>query len=343
LKRVKLSFAGREVEFVDRERALRQVKKIAEKGTYPVYIVYGPEGCGKTALLKQVRALLEEEFGYHVVYVNPLARKLEDILGYTPSLKNVVAEVLKVFPEPYSRIVDAAISIAGEALRKFRRPRVAVLMDDIFQAVGLDKAEAYTKILLNLIEYPSGEYEKIVVLVSSSEGVTRERVGRHRWATFRLMWNMSREGFEELYRLLPEPKPPLEDAWRITGGNPAVLEQLFSYGWKLDDVVVDFIRGRKLRPFIAALSENERRILEEAVNDPDVIFERLREPEAQQLERKLVELNLMIEVWERDEFGWIDIPPPERDPELGVGRYIAWQTPLHREAIRRALKGFGLA
>jgi len=34
--------------------------------------------------------------------------------------------------------------------------------------------------LLNLIEYPPGEYEKIVVLVSSSEGVTRERIGRHR-------------------------------------------------------------------------------------------------------------------------------------------------------------------
>jgi len=34
--------------------------------------------------------------------------------------------------------------------------------------------------LLNLIEYPPGEYEKIVVLVSSSEGVTRERIGRRR-------------------------------------------------------------------------------------------------------------------------------------------------------------------
>ncbi|GAB6944937.1 hypothetical protein JCM14467A_17190 [Vulcanisaeta sp. JCM 14467] len=35
---------------------------------------------------------------------------------------------------------------------------------------------------------------------------------------------------------------------------------------------------------------------------------------------------------------WIDEPPPERDPELGIGRYVAWQTPLHREAVRKALE-----
>ncbi|MGC9180926.1 MAG: ATP-binding protein, partial [Vulcanisaeta sp.] len=28
---------------------------------------------------------------------------------------------------------------------------------------------------------------------------------------------------------------------------------------------------------------------------------------------------------------------PQRDPELGIGRYIAWQSPMHREAVRRAL------
>jgi len=343
MKRVKLSFAGREVEFVDRERGLRQVEEIAEKGTYPVYIVYGPEGCGKTAFLRQAKIILEEEFGYHVVYVNPLARKLEDILGYTPSLRSVVAEILKVFPEPYSRIVDAAISIAGEALRRFRRSRIAVLMDDIFQAVGLDKAEAYTKILLNLIEYPPGEYEKIAVLVSSSEGVTRERVGRHRWATFRIMWNMSREGFEELYRLLPDPKPPFEEVWRIAGGNPAVLERLYSYEWVPDRAVNDLAMRKNLKPFVSSLSPEELEILREALEDPDRILERLREPEAQRLRVKLVELNLVVEIWDRDPWFWIDVPPPEKNPELGIGKYFAWQTPLHKEAVRRVLKNPGSA
>jgi len=35
---------------------------------------------------------------------------------------------------------------------------------------------------------------------------------------------------------------------------------------------------------------------------------------------------------------WIDDPPPEKDLDIGVGRYVAWQTPLHREAVRKALE-----
>jgi len=42
-------------------------------------------------------------------------------------------------------------------------------------------------------------------------------------------------------------------------------------------------------------------------------------------------------VWDRDEYFWIDVPPPEKDPELGIGRRYAWQSPLHREAVRRVL------
>uniref|UniRef100_A0A7C5YTM3 Uncharacterized protein n=1 Tax=Ignisphaera aggregans TaxID=334771 RepID=A0A7C5YTM3_9CREN len=53
----------------------------------------------------------------------------------------------------------------------------------------------------------------------------------------------------------------------------------------------------------------------------------------------LVELNLVIDNIEgREEWYWIDEPPPEKDRELGIGRYIAWQTPLHREAVKTTLK-----
>jgi len=35
----------------------------------------------------------------------------------------------------------------------------------------------------------------------------------------------------------------------------------------------------------------------------------------------------------------VDRPaPPERDLELGIGKHVAWHTPLHREAVRRALQ-----
>jgi len=335
MKRVNVAFAGRVVKFVNREVGMKQIEALAERGTFPVYVVYGPEGCGKTAFFKQAKAILEE-FGYSVIHLNPLAKTVEERFSISEELVELARELGAFLLRDAYSLIEKAVEILYTAIRRGIRKRIAFLADDVFQAVGVDKAEQLVKALLNMIEWPPVEYEKIVVLVSSSEGVTRERIGRHRWATFRLMWNMSREGFEELYRLLPDPKPSFEDVWRITGGNPAALEQLYSYGWRLDDVVADFIRSRKLRSFIAALSENERKILEEAVHDPDVIFERLREPETQQLEKKLVELNLIIEVWER-ESGWIDIPPPEKDPELGIGKFYAWQTPLHREAIRKVL------
>jgi len=336
MKRAKIRFAGREIEFIDREVALKYIEELAERGTYPVYVIYGPEGCGKTALFKQAKVILEE-YDYSVVYTNPLAHEEKEILMYTPSIHEIVEEVFKSLLDPYSRIVDVTIKIASIVMRKLRKPRIAVLMDDIFQAIGLDKAEIYTKILLNLIEYPSGDYEKIVVLVSSSEGVTRERIGRHRWADFYMLWNMSREGFKQLYEVLPDPKPSFEDVWRIAGGNPNILEKLYRNNWSVEDVIDGFIRSRKLEHFVASLSEKERGILMEAIEDPDIIFKRLRESEAQQLEKKLIEMNLIMDVWERESRGWIDIPPPEKDTELGIGKYYAWQTPLHREAIKRIL------
>jgi len=335
MRRVKLKFANREVEFVDRDVALKQLEEIAERGTVSPIVVYGPEGCGKTALLRQAKAVLEE-FGYYVVYTNPLSEKSEEILQFTPSVKDIVKEVLGLFPEPYSKIVDVAVSIASRIIKAFPRPRVAVLMDDMFQAVGLDKAEVYTKILLNLIEYPPGDYERIVVLVSSSEGVTRWRIGRHRWADISVMWNMPREGFRRLYDLLPEPKLPFEEVWRLTGGNPDALEKLYSGGWSVEAVLRRLISAKRLEPHFL---RKWGRHLEEAVADPDYLWS--GPDEVEPLVDELVERNLIVfHLPPRMQELWIDAPPPERDAEIGVGRYVAWQSPLHREAVRRALEEY---
>ena len=45
-------------EFTDRDRALAQVVGWAEKGTRWPIVVLGPEGCGKTAFLRQVAEAL---------------------------------------------------------------------------------------------------------------------------------------------------------------------------------------------------------------------------------------------------------------------------------------------
>jgi len=332
VKRIKVSFAGLEVEFVDRERALEQVREFGERGTFPVYVVYGPEGCGKTALLKQTKVILEEEFGYHVIYTNPLAKRVEEIFQYSPSAKELVEKAFSVFSDPLARAVDLVINVAGWIMQKFRRSRVAVLMDDIFQAVGVENAEVYVKALLNLIEWPPAEYDRVVVLVASSEGVTRKRVGRHNWADIFVMWNMSRGGFRQLYEQLPGPKPSFDEAWRLTGGNPRYLGELYQRGWSVEAVVDGIVTRRGIRQLAARWGE----VLAKVVEDPDYLWDKY--PDTEALINDLVEANLILEVWDRKPHLWIDQPPPERDPELGIGRYYAWQTPLHREAVRRALE-----
>ncbi len=336
MRRIKVSFAGLEVEFTDRDKALQQVEEVAEKGTFPVYVIYGPEGCGKTALLRQAKVILEEGYGYNVIYLNPAAERIDEILDYTPAIGEVVREVAALIPDPYSRIVDAAISVARRVLKRFSGARLAVLMDDVFQAVGLDRAEVYTKALLNLIEWPPASYERIVVLVTSSEGLSRERIGRHNWATTFILWNMHREGFRILYEELPGAKPGFEQAWIWTGGNPRYLERLYKNNWDVENLINEIIKDRGLMKLINSLTRAEAEILEQALEDPDVLLKRYSEVKG--LINELIGRNLVIEIWDRDERFWIDTPPPEKDPKLGIGRYYAWQTPLHREAIKKTLE-----
>ena len=74
MRRVELVLtSGLVVEFADRERALGQVEEWAERGTRWPIVVFGPEGCGKTAFLRQAASGLRE-LGYDVFYLHPLDR-----------------------------------------------------------------------------------------------------------------------------------------------------------------------------------------------------------------------------------------------------------------------------
>lgn len=146
---------------------------------------------------------------------------------------------------------------------------------------------------------------------------------------------MPKEGFKQLYEQIPDPKPPFEEAWRLTGGNPDVLRRLYQAKWSVNDVVKGLIASKRLDTLTPSLSAEEREWLAEAVEDPDTLLARERIP----LMEKLVELNLVVDsITYRDPLLWVDEPPPERNLELGIGRHIAWQTPIHREAVKKALE-----
>ena len=330
MKRVKLNFAGLEVEFCDRERALQRVRAFAEKGTWHPVVVFGPEGCGKTAWLKQATELLRE-LGYEVIYVDPMHK---DFIVHT-DVKDLVGRFVEAASEAAGVAEAKLASLAVTAVRWFmgrRRRKVAVLVDDAFQAIGLDKAAMYVKCLLGLTEYPPEGCERVVAIATTSEGLSRREIGRHRWAELTSMWNMSKRGFEELYEKLPGQKPEFKEVWGLTGGNPEVLARLYRAGWNVDVVVAELIKAKELtRDFVKRWEP----YLKEVVEDPQNLWE---EDYPREFREELIAKNLIVyNVYDRDPVFWIDEPPPERDPELGIGKEVAWQTPLHREAVRKAI------
>ena len=334
VRRVRLSFADQQVEFVDREQALKRIEDWAGRGTYPVQVVYGPEGCGKSAWLRQSVELLRD-FGFEVIYVNPIESTFIIELGIT-DLRNRIMNLIREATSQiaWGRVVWSIIDIARSAIEAGTR-KLAIIVDDAFQVIGLDRAAIYVKGLLGILEHPPASYERVIAIAATSEGVSRREIGRHLWASIRPMWNMPREGFRQLYEQLPGPKPEFDEIWRLTGGNPRMLAELYRVGWNQWEVINDLITGKNIKAFTASLGDGERKLLTNAIDDPDVLMSREGIP----LMNKLVELNLVLEIPEwRDPKFWIDTPPPERDLELGIGEYVAWQSPMHREAVRKVLE-----
>ena len=333
MRRLRLSLADQLIEFVDREAALKRIEDWAGRGTYPVQVVYGPEGCGKTAWLRQSAELLRE-LGFSVIYVNPVERGFVVDVGVEDVRRRFLEILHEATNESWIKAVWAVIDLAREVIR-LSRGKIAVLVDDAFQAIGINKAAIYVKGLLGLIEYPPEYYERIIAVTATSEGISKREIGRHRWATLLTMWNMPREGFEQLYEQLPGSKPDFEEVWRTTGGNPWVLSILLKNHWNVNDTITELARSKGLNEAIQSLSKGDIELLTRAIEDPDVLMSREGVP----LLNTLIELNLVIDsIYPRDKNLWIDEPPPERDPELGIGRFVAWQSPLHREAVRRALE-----
>jgi hypothetical protein len=333
VKRIRLVFTpGVETEFVDRDRALAQLAEWAEKSTRFPVVVFGPEGCGKTAFLRQAASGLRE-LGYDVFYLHPLDRVFAAEVD-DPDVKSLFADLLRktLEDERWGRMALAVFDLVREVLKKQRR-KIAIIADDVFQAIGLDKAATYVKGLLNMIEHPVYDYENIVVLVATSEGVSRREIGRHFWAQLRPMWNMPKEGFQQLYEKLPGPKPPFEEVWRLAGGNPRMLRRLYESGW---DVVGVVLRVAEEKRLTAEFVSRWRRWLEAAVEDPDALW---TGDVPEELVKELEARNFIVyNMYDRRPSFWIDQPPPERNPELDIGKHVAWQTPIHREVVRRALE-----
>jgi hypothetical protein len=99
--------------------------------------------------------------------------------------------------ERWGRLALAVFDLVREILKK-RRRKIAIIADDVFQAIGLDKAAAYVKGLLNMIEHPVYNYESIVVLNCHQRrrDFAEKKSADIGGLDLRPMWNMPREGLQ---------------------------------------------------------------------------------------------------------------------------------------------------
>jgi len=315
----------RRIRFVDREAEIRYLLEIAVRGTVFPLAIYGPEGCGKTALLKRIAREVSEWSNFVVLYVDALEHfDIKRALFSSHRELVEIASSLVSIPigESLARLLMRIVSIFAERV-SLRSRSVVILIDDVYRAIGLENVDRYTKSLYEWVTHLHEEYgaANVAMILTTSEGVSKRELFRHRYVSVEMLWNLSRKGFEELIEQLePPPSVDVEELWTLVGGNPRALIDLARLGWD---------SKRWL--------ETIRRRVEYLVHDLDI--ERLRalveDPDSDwSTAHMLEELNLMIYVVR----GALTQNMPSPDPALGIGRYWAWQLPAYRTIVEKIVE-----
>ena len=131
--------------------ALKRIEDWVSRGVAFPQVIYGPEGCGKTAWLKQSVELLRE-LGFDVIYINPIEKEFIAEIGVQrlrDKLTSLAREVTSQLA--WVRVTWSVIDIVREVI-KLGRGKVAIIIDDAFQVIGIDKAAIYVK---DYLEYSS--------------------------------------------------------------------------------------------------------------------------------------------------------------------------------------------
>ena len=333
-----------EPKFVNRNDELKALERLGRRGSPSVMYVYGPEGCGKTRLLREfiktfdgigiyIDALEQESIKRALIFTKRLS-EVEDL--FTELAEQVVGSVGKWFTSRIFTILEKLITKV-----KIKDENLVIAIDDVVRARGLEDLERYIKWLYELQwkVYEDYEPKSILIVATTSEGYSLRRIMRHTYNIPNLIWNLRRGAYEELVQQLGlANKDVIEDVWKLTGGNPrSVIEVATIYRWNYKEWLARI--ENELRDVANIL--RAKNLVEETyrlIENPDILHER-PSIELRETYETLLEHNVMMYVgidllssWVRGE------RTLEPNRELGIGRYYAWQMPAYRKALERALQ-----
>lgn len=221
--------------FINREAELEWVREYARRSHATPFVIYGPEGCGKTALaLEAVRRFSSWYAGGIALYIDGKARRAAEAVKSNVNIGDVLAEVGGLAGSVGRSAARLAVWLLGKIVEKIAErfaPMNILVVDELFSAVGVSEgalAVKYAKELgdrvLRSKKAELGEIPKplaeasVSYLIFSSEGSSRRELSRHNWAHIALMWNMGERGFQQLGEILGAPD--FSAAWRLCGGQP---------------------------------------------------------------------------------------------------------------------------
>lgn len=178
-------YVSSEPRFVNRLQELDTLLRYSQNGYYPVLFLYGPEGCGKTRLLKELYAKLRTREDFLAIYVDAQSTGEPDkaVLA-PPEILQSISDIVKEIAGPIGKAAALAILHVNRIFKRlsFKNKHVVVIVDDVVRSLGYDIIEIYTKNLLKLLEELLNlGAESVFVLATISEGVSRSLLARHNY------------------------------------------------------------------------------------------------------------------------------------------------------------------
>jgi len=338
-----------DVKFIDRAREIEALRNWCSHQRYTPLYIYGPEGCGKTRLLKEFVKIFEDYFGEGSIalYIDAMERHSVDQAIFSSKSVELVRDVILAITERFvgyvGRVLANSISTLLEKAiinKRLEDNYIFVAVDDVVRVIGLNQIEWYVKWLFETMNKLSEIYRPRAInfIVTTSEGVSLELISRHRHVHPVLLWNLDKDSFESLfYELKPPSNTKFEDIWYLFGGNPGKLIELSKdLNWNVEEML-KLYRDRISKIVIEIISAGLSNELELVINDITILDKIHKDPELSKRLIKLAEIlidkNLLIyKKWTTITRGEI-----KSQLDIGIGEYYAWQVPMYRDIMKKIL------